>query len=169
MYVEDSFREDDLWELGDSTFVPTPELIMELTKRIQKPHFVTQQEKLLQARDNVEDFSENHVLQRERTIRREQIEREIRRMKEKILRERNPMVSELSGRPLDGDAEVHHLVRVADCPEKALDPDNMIILKRDEHQGFHRSSYPPTPDGLWEYAEEHRKEWEAELRENRDV
>ena len=39
-------------------------------------------------------------------------------------------MSELSGKPLDGMAEVHHKDRVADKPERAFDPTNLAVIRK---------------------------------------
>lgn len=51
-------------------------------------------------------------------------------------------MSELSGKPLDGMAEVHHKDRVADKPERAFDPTNLAVIRKDEHSEYHNSDYP---------------------------
>ena len=47
----------------------------------------------------------------------------------------------LSGKPLDGMAEVHHKDRVADKPERAFDPTNLAVIRKDEHSEYHNSDY----------------------------
>ena len=59
-------HKSDKKRLGKDVYLSTPETIKELTKRIEQPRSLLQQEKLQQARDNVEDFSNNPKLQRER-------------------------------------------------------------------------------------------------------
>lgn len=60
-------------------------------------------------------------------------------------------MSELSGKPLDGMAEVHHKDRVADKPERAFDPTNLAVIRKDEHSEYHNSDYPQNEKGYEQF------------------
>ncbi len=72
-------------------------------------------------------------------------------MGKKVIKERKSKVSELSGKPLDGMAEVHHKDRVADKPERAFDPTNLAVIRKDEHSEYHNSDYPQNEKGYEQF------------------
>lgn len=71
-------------------------------------------------------------------------------------------MSELSGKPLDGMAEVHHKDRVADKPERAFDPTNLAVIRKDEHSEYHNSIYPQNEKG-YEFEKYKNKVYVLEL------
>ena len=64
---------------------------------------------------------------------------------------------ELSGKPLDGMAEVHHKDRVADKPERAFDPTNLAVIRKDEHSEYHNSDYPQNEKGYEQFEKKYKK------------
>lgn len=66
-------------------------------------------------------------------------------------------VGELSGKPLDGMAEVHHKDRVADKPERAFDPTNLAVIRKDEHSEYHNSDYPQNEKGYEQFEKKYKK------------
>ena len=82
-------------------------------------------------------------MSRQRAIEADLITKQRAQLGKKVIKERKSKVSELSGKPLDGMAEVHHKDRVADKPERAFDPTNLAVIRKDEHSEYHNSDYPP--------------------------
>ena len=49
-------------------------------------------------------------------------------LQKEISQKRQSTISELSGRPLENEAEVHHKDRVDDKPERALDRTDLTVI-----------------------------------------
>lgn len=58
---------------------------------------------------------------------------------------------------LDGMAEVHHKDRVADKPERAFDPTNLAVIRKDEHSEYHNSDYPQNEKGYEQFEKKYKK------------
>ena len=123
----------DLKKVGDVEYMSTPHLQKEISQKRQQPRSITEQEKLGYAQDCVNAFSNNEELSRQRAIEADLITKQRAQLGKKVIKERKSKVSELSGKPLDGMAEVHHKDRVADKPERAFDPTNLAVIRKDEH------------------------------------
>jgi len=90
-------------------------------------------------------------LSRQRAIEADLITKQRAQLGKKVIKERKSKVSELSGKPLDGMAEVHHKDRVADKPERAFDPTNLAVIRKDEHSEYHNSDYPQNEKGYEQF------------------
>ena len=129
---------EDLVTIGDTEYMSTPQLQKEIARKRQQPRGLTEQEKLGYAMECVDAFSNNAELNKSRAIEAERIAKERVTLGKKVIEERQSTVSELSGRPLEGRAEVHHKDRVADKPERALDRMNLTVIRNDEHKEYHK-------------------------------
>lgn len=54
-------------------------------------------------------------------------------------------------------AEVHHKDRVADKPERAFDPTNLAVIRKDEHSEYHNSDYPQNEKGYEQFEKKYKK------------
>lgn len=102
----------DLKKVGDVEYMSTPHLQKEISQKRQQPRSITEQEKLGYAQDCVNAFSNNEELSRQRAIEADLITKQRAQLGKKVIKERKSKVSELSGKPLDGMAEVHHKERM---------------------------------------------------------
>lgn len=141
----------DLKKVGDVEYMSTPHLQKEISQKRQQPRSITEQEKLGYAQDCVNAFSNNEELSRQRAIEADLITKQRAQLGKKVIKERKSKVSELSGKPLDGMAEVHHKDRVADKPERAFDPTNLAVIRKDEHSEYHNSDYPQNEKGYEQF------------------
>lgn len=137
----------DLKSYGDKDYLSTPQVQKEIAKRREQPYSKLDREKLKYAGECVERFSNNIQLDNERTIESERINKERPKLCKKVIKERNSTISELSGKPLENTARVHHKNRVADKPEEALNRDNLAVIRDDEHKEFHSSDYLQNEEG----------------------
>ena len=135
----------------------TPHLQKEISQKRQQPRSITEQEKLGYAQDCVNAFSNNEELSRQRAIEADLITKQRAQLGKKVIKERKSKVSELSGKPLDGMAEVHHKDRVADKPERAFDPTNLAVIRKDEHSEYHNSDYPQNEKGYEQFEKKYKK------------
>lgn len=142
---------DDIYTLDDVDYLSTPHIQKEIANRKEQPRSSLEMEKLNYASECVEAFSSNDELNKERIIQSDRIAKQRLYIGKKIIRERNATKSEISGLPLDGKGEVHHLKRVADTPEEALNPENMVVITQKEHRQFHSSNFLQDEKGFEEY------------------
>lgn len=148
---------EDLRTIGDTEYMSTPQLQKEISKKRQQPRSLTEQEKLGYAMECVDAFSNNPELNKRRAIEAEGIAKERVSLGKKIIKERQSTISELSGRPLENEAEVHHKDRVADKPERALDRTNLTVIRCDEHQEYHSSDYLQNEKGYSQFEKDYKK------------
>lgn len=148
---------EDLKKVGDTEYMSTPHLQKAISQKRQQPRSITEQEKLGYAQDCVNAFSCNEELSKRRAIEADTIAKQRSQLGKRVIRERRSEVSELSGKPLDGTAEVHHKDRVADKPERAFDPDNLTVIRKDEHSEYHNSDYPQNEKGYNQFQKEYKK------------
>ncbi len=123
----------------------------EIAKRREQPRPELDREKLKYSGQCIEAFSNNPQLDKERTVESDRINNERPKIGKKVIQERKSTVSELSGKPLDDTARVHHKNRVADKPEEALNRDNLTVIREDEHKDFHASDFPQNEEGYEKY------------------
>lgn len=142
---------DDVYQNGADDYLSTPHLQKEFSKRREQPRSLLEREHLKYASDCVEAFSNNSQLCKERTLQSDKIRKERPRLGAKTIGKRKATAGELSGEPLNGKGEVHHITRVADCPEKALNSENLVVLTHDEHSEFHSSKYQQDASGFQEF------------------
>lgn len=148
---------EDLKKVGDVEYMSTPHLQKAISQKRQQPRSITEQEKLGYAQECVNAFSNNEELSRRRAIEADVIAKQRPQLGKKVIRDRKSEMSELSGKPLDGIAEVHHKDRVADKPERALDPTNLTVIRKDEHTEYHNSDYPQNEKGYHQFEKEYKK------------
>lgn len=153
--------EDDIKSYGGTEFLYSPEVQKEIAKRIEQPRKALERERLRYSSDCVEALSECPQLEKERTIQSDRIGLGRKGMTQKALNERKPECSELTGEPFDdtpmGRPVGHHKDRVAEHPEKALDTDNIAVIRTGEHVDFHNSDYLPTSDGFEQAKQDHKR------------
>lgn len=142
---------DDIKRLGNVDYLSTPHVQKEIAKKREQPRQELDREKLKYSGQCIEAFSNNPQLDKERTVESDRINNERPKIGKKVIQERKSTVSELSGKPLDGKARVHHKNRVADKPEEALDRNNLTVIREDEHTDFHSSHFPQNEKGYEEY------------------
>lgn len=149
---------DDVKQYGDTEYLSTPETQKEIAKRKEQPHTTLHREKLDYASKCLDAFSGNSELTKERNIQNNRITQKRASLGRKIINDRKSTVSELSGEPLNGNGEVHHINRVAEKPEEALEDNNLMVLTQDEHIEFHRNPmYTKDKKGLEKFAQDKRK------------
>lgn len=142
---------DDVKRFGKDDYLSTPQIQKEIAKRKEQPRSMLEREKLKYSGQCLEAFSNNTVLNKERTMESDRIINARPTIGAKTLRERKSVVSELSGKPLDGKARVHHKNRVADKPEEALDKGNLTVITEAEHHEFHSSEFPQNERGYEDF------------------
>ncbi|MFG6357329.1 MAG: hypothetical protein K1W26_11005 [Acetatifactor sp.] len=142
---------EDIKRLGDVDYLSTPHVQKEIAKRREQPRPELDREKLKYSGQCIEAFSNNPQLDKERTVESDRINNERPKIGKKVIQERKSTVSELSGKPLDDTARVHHKNRVADKPEEALNRDNLTVIREDEHKDFHASDFPQNEEGYEKY------------------
>ena len=159
--IMNKVSELEIKKLGDEEYLSTSQIVKEICDREEQPRPKLEREKLSYSKECVTAFRNNKELDKERTIQADRIAQERSKITPKILNERNPEISELTGKKLDntkeGAPQVHHINRVADNPERALDKKNLIVLRTDEHKEFHSSNYLQNAEGLEKFKKDKLK------------
>ncbi len=148
---------EDVKQYGNTDYLSTPHIQKEIAQRKEQPRSELEREKLNYASNCLDAFSGNSQLNKERNIGNDRIVKERSKIGSKVIKKRGSTVSEISGKPLNGDARVHHKNRVADKPEEAFDDDNLTVIKDNEHTEFHSSSYTQDKSGFDEYVAGRKK------------
>jgi hypothetical protein len=148
---------EDVKQYGDTDYLSTPHLQKEIAQRKEQPRSELEREKLGYASSCLDAFASNSQLNKERNIESDRIVKARPKIGAKVIKERGSTVSEISGKPLTGDARVHHKNRVADKPEEAFDDENLTVIKDQEHTEFHSSNYVQDKTGFEEYVADKNK------------
>ena len=126
----------DLKKVGDVEYMSTPHLQKEISQKRQQPRSITEQEKLGYAQDCVNAFSNNEELSRQRAIEADLITKQRAQLGKKVIKERKSKVSE---------------------PERAFDPTNLAVIRKDEHSEYHNSDYPQNEKGYEQFEKKYKK------------
>ncbi len=149
--------EEDLRMIGNTEYMSTPQLQKEISKRRQQMRSITEQEELRYSQECIDAFLSNEELSKKRAIEADKIKKNRSRIGTDTIKARRSTVSELSGRPLNGNAEVHHKDRIADKPERAFDSSNLTVMTKDEHAQYHKSKYPQNEKGYEQFKKDYLK------------
>lgn len=148
---------EEIKQYGEEDYLSSSQLKKEITDRSEQPRSTLEREILKYSEECIEAFSKNSTLEKERSIQADRIKKDRLSIGKKTIKKRNAHVSEMSGKPLNGEAEVHHKNRVADKPEEFSNPENLVILTRDEHKKFHQSGFLPTEEGFEKFKEQQQE------------
>lgn len=132
--------DDEKFENGSSKYADTSVITKEISKRIQEPRPQLEREKLKDSRDCINAFIDSPKLEKERSIESDRIQKELPKLTKKKVKAENIVCDQLTGEEFDNDAEGHHKERKSDNPRKALDPSNIIVTKKKNHQEIHKNS-----------------------------
>lgn len=137
--VYNDLDDNEKFEDGNSKYADTSAITKEISKRIQEPRPQLEREKLKDSRDCINAFIDSPKLEKERSIESDRIQKELPNLTKKKIKAENISCDQLTGEEFDNDAEGHHKERKADNPRKALDPNNIIVTKKKNHQEIHRN------------------------------
>lgn len=129
--------DNDKMQNGGTRYLTTSALNKELSRRIQEPRDVYKLERLKDAEVCLNAFRDNPELEKRRALAESKIRRELPKLKQQMLKAENITACQVSGEPLQPDAEVHHVERQADQPRKSLDPSNLRLVNKLPHQDIH--------------------------------
>lgn len=146
---------DEKYKLEDSKekFLGLPEIQKEITKRLQEPRSALEREKLNHSEECLKTFRENEALNKKRVIESDRIAKGRLTIGSEKIKKEKIEECQLSGGKFNGDAEAHHIERVADEPNKALDPDNLIVVKQQIHKDIHKKN-AETPEELKKFIDD---------------
>jgi len=135
---------------GEKSYVKTPPLNAELSRRIQEPRDAVQLEELKHSEDCLNTMRDAPELEKGRLLLESRNRKEMPKAKRKV---RNQSPYCFSGEALGKDAHVHHIERAADQPRKIADPANMVAVTPEVHKKIHETE-AHTPDALNKLAED---------------
>jgi hypothetical protein len=150
--VYNNSQEDDKFENGDEQYLSTSQVRKEVDERLQQPRGALEREKLKHSGNCLDTIRESPTLVSERLIQSDRIRQERPKLTKRVIKDESIETCELSGEEFENDAEAHHIERVCDDPLKALDNDNLIVVKKEIHGDIHKNNLEGQ-DGLEEYAD----------------
>ena len=144
-------QECDKLEIGSEQYLAHSQIKKNIDERLQQPRNILEQEKLKHSEKCLDVVRDSPTLVKERSIKEERINQARPTLTKKMMKEEERRVCELSGEIFEDDAQAHHILRVADNPERALDPSNMIVVKGKIHRDIHATN-SEGEEGLKNYA-----------------
>lgn len=145
--------DDEIIEDGNKVYVRLPSINQELSRRIQEPRDAYQLDRLRDAEQCLNAVRDNPELENRRLKLEARNRKEMPKVKREVLKNSDACIS---GEPLQSNAEVHHVMRVADHPDFAIDPNNMKPANPHIHDEIHVAQ-AHTPEALADLAE--RRGW----------
>jgi hypothetical protein len=131
-------------------YIRQPPINQELSRRIQEPRDAYQLERLRYAKRCLNAVRDAPVLENRRLKLEARNRKEMPGVKRQVLENADTCIS---GEPLQKSAEVHHVERVADNPDLALEPNNMRPVNPHIHDRIH-AAQAHTPAALEELAKQ---------------
>lgn len=146
-------NDEDKFENGNKKYASVSACQKEITSKVQQDRPQLEREKLKHSRDCLNAFIESPELEKERSINSDRIKQELPTLTKKKMKAENITCDQLTGEEFEGDAEGHHVTRKKDDPSKALDLDNIIVVKSKTHDTIHKEE-ANTPGDLKALAKE---------------
>ena len=145
---------DEKYKLENSKekFLEIPEIQKEIARRLEEPRPALEREKLNHSEECLKTFRENEFSNKNRLIESDRIAKGRLTIGVKKIKKEKIEECQLSGEKFNGNAEVHHIARVADDPTKALDLENLIVTTDDIHKDIHKEN-AETPEELKKFIE----------------
>ncbi|OOG56384.1 hypothetical protein B0E48_09485 [Rhodanobacter sp. C03] len=128
---------EDKTQNGTTRYVATSALNKELSRRIQEPRDVYKLERLKDAELCVNTLRDDPKLEKLRALAESHIRKMQPKLKQQMLKAESITACQVSGEPLQPDAEVHHIVRQADQPDRSLDSTNHLLINKPPHREIH--------------------------------
>ena len=154
-FYNDLLGEDKMRD-GTVRFVAAPALNKELSRRIQEPRDVYKHERLKDSEACVNALRDAPELERRRLLVESDLRRRVPRLKREMQKAGDITACQVTGEPLEPDAEVHHIERQADQPAKSLDPRNLLLTNKTPHREIHEAE-AHSPEALANLAK--KKGW----------
>lgn len=129
--------EEDKLELGKKCLASISSLNKEISERIQEPRDTLQKERLRDSESCINAFRDAPELEKIREVEESKNRKEQANLKAKKIKAENITACQLTGKPLDADADAHHIERQADKPRKARDLNNVIVANKLPHREVH--------------------------------
>ncbi len=132
---------------GKNKYISLPAMQKEISTRIQQPRDTIQKERLKYSEELIKNVRDAEELEKIRELEESRIRKELSSKKKAKLKKEE--VDDITKEKLI-NPDVHHKIRVADDPTKALDEDNLVALNRDTHKDVHRNN-ADTPESYEKY------------------
>ena len=129
---------DDKFSAGGRHYVRLPALRKEVDVRIEQPHAADKRERLKHVSDCLSVVRDNPTSEQLRAVNEVAIRRGQKQLKQQKIARDGTTHCEMSGQPLQPDAEVHHEMRRADNPDLALNLDNLKLVNPQAHKEHHQ-------------------------------
>lgn len=152
---------EDKTQNGTTRYVATSAVNKELSRRIQEPRDVYKLERLKDAELCINTLRDASELEKLRALAELRIRKMQPKLKQQMLKAESITACQVSGEPLQPDAEVHHVVRQADQPDRSLDPTNHLLINKPVHRAIHAAG-AHSPEALAALARERNWSYKPE-------
>lgn len=145
--------EEDKLENTQGDFASVSSVNKEISERLQEPRDTLTRERLRDSEACVNAMRDAPELEKLREVEESKNRREQPRLKAKKIQAENLTNCQLTEKPLEPDADAHHIERRADKPRKARELSNIVVANKSPHKKVH-SAGAESPSELKALCEE---------------
>lgn len=128
---------EDKLELGEKKLVAASAVGKEISERIQEPRDTVQKERLRDSESCLNALRDSPDLEKIREVEESKNRKEKSKLKARKIAAENISACQVTGEPLETDADAHHIARQADKPREAINLDNIIVINKQPHREIH--------------------------------
>lgn len=132
-----NLENEDKLEQGEKNLVSVAALSKEISERIQEPRDNLQKERLRDSEKCLNALRDSPDLEKVREVAESKNRKEKYKLKQRKIAAENISTCQLTGKPLEADADAHHIARQADEPRETLNLDNIIVINKQPHREIH--------------------------------
>lgn len=132
-----NLENEDKLEQGEKNLVSVSAVGKEISERIQEPRDTIQKERLRDSESCLNAFRDSSDLEKIREVEESKNRKEQSKLKARKILAENISACQVTGEPLETDADAHHIARQADKPREARNIDNIAIINKRPHLEIH--------------------------------
>jgi hypothetical protein len=131
--------EKDKFENGFQRLASLSSVNKEISERLQEPRDTLQRERLRDSEGCINAMRDAPELEKIREVEESKNRKEQPKLKSKKIKAEGITSCQLTDKPLEKDADAHHIERRADKPRKARDLDNILVANKVPHREIHEA------------------------------
>ena len=131
-----TLENEDKLEQGEQRLVSVSAVNKEISERIQEPREI-QKERLRDSESCLNALRDSPDLEKIREVEESKNRKEKSKLKARKIAAENISACQVTGEPLETDADAHHIARQADKPREAINLDNIIVINKQPHREIH--------------------------------
>lgn len=132
-----NLENEDKLEQGEKKLVAASAVGKEISERIQEPRDTIQKERLRDSESCLNALRDSPDLEKIREVEESKNRKEKSKLKARKIAAENISACQVTGEPLETDADAHHIARQADKPREAINLDNIIVINKQPHREIH--------------------------------